>query len=254
MTAGTKVIGYIRVSTNDQGDSGLGLQAQRDQIQQECDRRGWQIVRFEEDVLSGSTMQRPGLTAALEACREGEVAGVVVAKLDRISRSLIDFVNLIAEATKDGWNVVALDLGVDLSTPTGEFFGTVLAAMAQWERRLIGQRTREALAVARANGVVLGRPSGVSAACRQRILTRRNRDGWTLKRIADELNRDRVPTAQGGERWYPSTVRGVLGGEGVGRRGGAVGAAAVSSSAVANGDLERATTPPLNTTAVRVAL
>jgi DNA invertase Pin-like site-specific DNA recombinase len=218
VTAGTKVVGYTRVSTTDQGDSGLGLQAQREAIQAECARRGWELVRFEEDVLSGSTMNRPGLSRALAACRSGEVAGVVVAKLDRVSRSLIDFVNLIAEATRDGWNVVALDLGVDLSTPTGEFFGTVLAAMAQWERRLIGQRTREALAQARANGVVLGRPSGVSDELRTRIL--RMREGrehpgfrtarMTYQAIADKLNAEGVPTAQGGERWHPSTVASIL--------------------------------------------
>jgi DNA invertase Pin-like site-specific DNA recombinase len=211
MTAGTRVVGYTRVSTVDQGESGLGLQAQREQIERECERRGWELVRVEEDVLSGSTMQRPGLSAALEACRSGEVSGVVVAKLDRVSRSLIDFVNLIAEATRDGWNVVALDLGVDLSTPTGEFFGTVLAAMAQWERRLIGERTREALAVAKANGVQLGRPSGIPDELRARIGWLRG-NGVTLNRIANTLNDENVPTSQGGERWYPSTVKAVLDG------------------------------------------
>jgi DNA invertase Pin-like site-specific DNA recombinase len=210
MTSGTRVIGYVRVSTDQQGDSGLGLQAQRTAIQMECDRRGWELVRFEEDVLSGSTMQRPGLSAALEACRSGEVSGVVVAKLDRISRSLIDFVNLIAEATKDGWNVVALDLGVDLSTPTGEFFGTVLAAMAQWERRLIGQRTREALAQAKANGVQLGRPSGISDTLRNQIVYMRDREKLTYAQIADDLNGRAVPTSQGGDRWHPSTVKAIL--------------------------------------------
>lgn len=208
MTSGARVVGYVRVSTLDQGDSGLGLQAQRDQIERECERRGWELVRVEEDVLSGSTMNRPGLSAALEACRSTEVSGVVVAKLDRISRSLIDFVNLIAEAQRDGWNVVALDLGVDLSTPTGEFFGTVLAAMAQWERRLIGARTKEALAAKREREPDWrpGRPSGIADDLRARIVAARE-NGATLKTIADALNADQVPTSQGGEFWWPSTVK-----------------------------------------------
>src|SRR4051812_33313444 len=111
-----RIIGYIRVSTDEQGASGAGLEAQRSAILAECERRGWQLVRVEEEVLSAKTLRRPGLQRALDACRSGEAAGIVVAKLDRLSRSLIDFAGLLTEAQRGGWNVVALDLGVDLST------------------------------------------------------------------------------------------------------------------------------------------
>lgn len=83
MGRGEKVIGYRRVSTSEQGTNGVGLDAQRAAIEDECRRRGWQLVRIEEDILSGRSLNRPGLQRALDACRRGEVAGVVVAKLDR---------------------------------------------------------------------------------------------------------------------------------------------------------------------------
>ena len=158
MGVGDRVVGYIRVSTADQGTNGAGLDAQRAAIEAECDRRGWQLIRIEEDVLSGRTLRRPGLQRVLEACRSAEADGVVVAKLDRLSRSLVDFAGLLAEAQAGGWNLVALDLGVDLSTPSGEFLANIMASAAQWERRLIGLRTKEALAVRRAQGSHLSGP------------------------------------------------------------------------------------------------
>ena len=82
----------------------------------------------------------------------GEADAVVVAKLDRLSRSVVDAGRLLEEARKRGFNIVALDLGLDLSTPTGELVANVLAAVAQWERRMIGQRTSEALQVKIAGG------------------------------------------------------------------------------------------------------
>jgi DNA invertase Pin-like site-specific DNA recombinase len=118
MGVGDRVIGYVRVSTAEQGTNGAGLDAQRAAIEAECDRRTWQLIRIEEDVLSGRTLRRPGLQRGLEACRSAEADGVVVAKLDRLSRSLVDFAGLLGEAQAGGWNLVALDLGVDLSTPS----------------------------------------------------------------------------------------------------------------------------------------
>ena len=85
----------------------------------------------------------------------------------------------------------------------------VLATFAQFERRLIGQRTREALAVRKAQGVQLGRPRKLPSQVRSRI-KRRRRAGKSLAAIAEELNRDKVPTAHGGVRWYPSTFRAVI--------------------------------------------
>jgi DNA invertase Pin-like site-specific DNA recombinase len=91
--------------------------------------------------------KRHVLTEVLAALPRGEAHAVVVAKLDRLRRSVVDAGRLLAEARKGGFNIVALDLGLDLSRPTGELAANVLAAMAQSERRMIGQRTSEALRV-----------------------------------------------------------------------------------------------------------
>src|SRR4051812_43913413 len=151
-------------------------------------------------------MKRPGLQAALASCRSGEVDGIVVAKLDRLSRSIVDFGSLLEDARKRGFNVAALDLGLDLSTPQGELVANVIASVAQWERRIIGQRTKEALAVKKSEGVKLGRPPTLPEKVVRRI-KRERKAGKTLAAIADRLNQDGVPTAQGGKEWYPATVR-----------------------------------------------
>lgn len=200
------MIGYVRVSTDEQGTRGVSLRGQREAIRAECERRGWRLVRFEEDVLSARTMNRPGLQRALEACRSGEVGGIVAAKLDRLSRSILGFAGLLEEARRKGFNVAALDLGLDLSTPQGELVANVIASVAQWERRIIGERTRDALAVKRREGVRLGRPRTTPKPVVTRVRRERAK-GRTLREIADGLNTDGVPTAQGGERWHAGTVR-----------------------------------------------
>jgi DNA invertase Pin-like site-specific DNA recombinase len=148
---------------------------------------------------------RGGLQRALEAVEAGMAEGLVVAKLDRLSRSLLDFAALMERARKRGWNLIALDLGVDTSTPSGEMMASVLATFAQFERRLIGQRTKDALAVKRAQGVTLGRPRKMSDDTVERIRELR-RLGMSLSDIAHELNAEGVPTATGRGRWHPPGV------------------------------------------------
>jgi DNA invertase Pin-like site-specific DNA recombinase len=205
-----RALGYTRVSTTEQADSRAGLEAQRQAIASECKRRGWELVDVIEDAgYSAKDMKRPGVQAALEVLRSGEASAIVVAKLDRLSRSMLDFSRIMNRAQQESWALVALDLAVDSSTPAGEAMAHMLATFAQFERRLIGQRTREALAQKKAQGVRLGRPRKVPAGVRNRIKRRRQK-GATLSAIADELNRQKVPTAHGGARWHASTVRAVL--------------------------------------------
>src|SRR5271167_478730 len=205
-----RVIGYVRVSTDEQRSSGAGLAAQRASIEAECRRRGWQLVEVVEDAgYSAKDLKRPGVQIALETLQRGEAGALVVAKLDRLSRSMLDFTAVMARASKQGWALVALDCAVDTTTPAGEAMANVLATFAQFERRLIGQRTREALAAKRASGVRLGRPLSLPVTVRERIAAER-KAGRSLASIADTLNEEHVPTAQGGRRWWPSTVRAVL--------------------------------------------
>ena len=90
--------------------------------------RGWTLVAVHEDALSGKSLDRPGLAAALAAVEAGEAGGIVVAKLDRLSRSLKDFACSWSARRKGGWNLVACDLGIDLSTPAGEFMANVMGS------------------------------------------------------------------------------------------------------------------------------
>lgn len=207
----TTAVGYVRVSTEEQANSGLGLAAQRATIEAEAARRGWTLVAIHADEgISGKSMKgRDGLSAALGTITTGDAHNLVVAKLDRLSRSLVDFAGLMAEAQSGGWNLVALDLGIDLSTPAGEFMASVMASAAQWERRIIGQRTRDALAVRKAQGVRLGRPTTLPDDVRDRIVAMRA-GGESLGRIASTLTDEGVPTAQGGARWHASTIAAVL--------------------------------------------
>lgn len=204
-------VAYLRVSTDEQADSGAGLDAQRAAIEAEADRRGWEIVEWCVDAgASGKSLNgRPELARALDLVRGRQASALIVAKLDRLSRSLLDFAGLMADAQREKWNLVALDLGIDLSTPAGEFMASVMASAAQWERRIIGQRTKDALAAKKAAGVRLGRPTGLPVEVMARILAARTA-GESFQKIADGLNADGVPTSRGGATWYPSSVHAVV--------------------------------------------
>jgi len=207
------VIGYIRVSTDEQADSRAGLEAQRAAILAEAERRGWRVVAIIEDAgYSARDLKRPGIAAALEALARKRADTLVVAKLDRLSRSVLDFAGLMSQATREHWALVALDVNVDTTTAAGEAMANVLATFAQFERRLIGERTRAALAIKRAQGVRIGRPRSLPLVVVDRIVAARAA-GRSLRAIADELNADGVPTAHGGSLWYASTVRTVLASE-----------------------------------------
>lgn len=205
------VVAYLRVSTDEQVASGAGLDAQRTSIEAEATRRGWTIVAWhaDEGISGGKGIEhRPGLAAAVAAIELGDAAGLLAAKLDRISRSVLDTAKLMERARRGGWELVTCDLAIDTSTPAGEATASMMAVFSQLERRLISQRTREALAIKRAQGVRLGRPSQIPAEVVERIVAAQA-GGASLRAIAAGLTADAVPTATGG-RWHASTVRAVL--------------------------------------------
>jgi DNA invertase Pin-like site-specific DNA recombinase len=205
-----QVLGYVRVSTQEQSASGGGLAAQRAAIEAEAERRGWDLVATIEDRgYSARDLKRPGVQQALAALERGEAGALVVAKLDRLSRSMLDFAGLMDRAQRQDWALVALDCAVDTSTPGGEAMANVLATFAQFERRLIGERTRAAMQAKKAAGAVFGRPRQVPEQIVARIRKEREA-GRPLRAIADGLNAANVPTAQGGVQWWASSVRAVL--------------------------------------------
>lgn len=209
----TLALGYIRVSTDEQTKSGAGLAAQESTLRAEADRRGWDLHLVVDAGISGgkSAQERPQLAAVLEQLAKGHADVLLVAKLDRLSRSAADGAALLELAQREGWALVSLDLGIDTSTPAGEAMANVMLSFARLERRMISQRTKEGLAAKRAQGVRLGRPSTLPSDVVARIFTER-RDGATLQEIADGLVADGVPTARGGT-WAAATVRKVLHGQ-----------------------------------------
>lgn len=207
-----RAVGYVRVSTGGQAESGAGLEVQRSAVIGECERRSWDLVELVEDAgVSGGKLERPGLDRALAMVRSGAADVLVVYKVDRLSRSLADFASTLAGAHREGWQLVCLDLGVDTTTPNGKFMAQIMGAVAELEREMISARTKAALAVKKAEGVRIGRPRAVPAEVRERI-SRERAAGASLRAIADGLDGDGVPTGHGGARWHASTVRAVLAG------------------------------------------
>lgn len=206
----TAVLAYLRVSTEEQAVSGLGLADQRAAIGIEAQRRGWDAVEYvTDDGYSAKSLARPGITEALNRLRSGTAGILVVSKLDRLSRSLLDFASLMQTAEREGWQIVVLDMAIDTTQPSGALVAHVMASFAEYERRIIGQRTSAAMQQLKAQGIRLGRPRVMLESVRERIVSERQ-EGRTLAAIADGLNADKVPTARGGARWYPSTVKAVL--------------------------------------------
>lgn len=201
----TTMIGYLRVSTEEQASSGLGLDAQRDTIQRYADAHGWDIVWYEDAGLSAKSMDRPALQDALTRLhsKKRDVDGLVVAKLDRLSRSVVDFSGVLELARARKWALVAIDLGVDTSTPTGELVANVMMSVAQWERRVIGERTSNAMQAAKRAGKHMGRVSVLPQATGDRLLALRTTH--TLAATAAQLNAEGLATATG-TMWTVGTV------------------------------------------------
>lgn len=212
MNPGANVLGYVRVSTAEQVGSGAGLTAQEVAVREECERRGWTLLDVVRDEgESGKSLDRPGLSYALGRIARGEAAGLVAAKLDRLSRSVVDFGMLLEWFTDVEATVVALDLGIDTSTPGGRLVANVFASVAEWERDTIAARTSAGLAAVRAEGRPISRTAVADRPeLRERIVAMRD-EGMTLQAIADTLNTDGVPTPRGGAEWRPSSIQAAAG-------------------------------------------
>lgn len=209
------MVGYLRVSTDEQAVSGLGLEAQRATIAARAAAEGWTVIAwFADEGVSGTVapVERPGLSAALDAVSDGQASRLVASHLSRIGRSAARVLDLDTLAAAEGWGLVMCDLQIDTATAAGRFMLGNMAAAAEYERNLVSERTRAALAVKRAQGVRLGRPSTLDREIVARIVSERDA-GRTWQAIANGLMADEVETAQGGVRWYPASVRKVYTGQ-----------------------------------------
>jgi DNA invertase Pin-like site-specific DNA recombinase len=199
-------VAYYRVSTDKQGKSGLGLEAQREAVQTRLDGGPWQLVGEFTEIESGRHAKRPQLAGALKACKKHK-AKLVVGKLDRLSRNTRFLLALI----ESGVEVLFADLP-DVSG--------AMAAVAELEAGLIGERTKAALAAAKQRGVRLG-VTGAEKAERYKaeaqaranelapVLRDLKKRGLSLRAVAAELTKRRVPTPRGGA-WHPQLVKRIV--------------------------------------------
>jgi len=206
----TVAAGYLRVSTADQADSGLGLDAQRAAVERAAAREGLTIAGWFTDAgVSGTVApdNRPGMAAALETLADHGAGVLVAAKLDRVSRSTVDGLQLAERAQREGWRMVTAD-GFDSGddSPVSRLMFSIQASVSQWERDTIAMRTREALAALKARGVQLGHPTTLSDDVLTRIITELS-EGRSLRAIGQGLEADGIRTASGRERWHPQTVK-----------------------------------------------
>jgi DNA invertase Pin-like site-specific DNA recombinase len=202
------VVGYVRVGPRERRASRPSRTRQREAIEAECSRRGWTLAGFFEDVRSGRSLRRPGLHAAMEACRDGRAAGIVVERLDRLTYSVEDLAYLMQRAVADRFFLVAPDVGLDLTTDRGAHLASVLALAAGWQPRGVGRRAVLALEHRR-DGESRGRPSSTPAVLADRIRAMRSA-GATLQAICDSLNAEGVPTPRGGTQWRPTSLRAIV--------------------------------------------
>lgn len=200
-------ITYYRVSTQRQGESGLGLDAQREATERHLTGIGGKVLREYTEIESGKRSNRPQLHTALRACRETG-AVLVIAKLDRLARNVAFIANLL----ESGVRFVAVDM------PNADrFMLHVYAAMAEEEGRRISERTGAALASAKARGVRLGRTAERLAQINRDaagefafqvgpiIRDMLDREGLTFRAVADRLNEMRIAPARG-DRWHTSAI------------------------------------------------
>lgn len=189
-----RFVSYLRVSTNSQGRSGLGLDAQRQAVAAHVAAAGGQLLAEFQEIESGKRADRPQLAAALAACRTRR-AVLVIAKLDRLARNARFLLSVVEGSGEAG--VVFCDLPSVPAGPIGKFMVTQLAAVAELEAGLISQRTKAALAIAKARGVCLGNPSPTPATPAMAAAARAARSRQAAERVADVLAVVRQMQAKG---------------------------------------------------------
>lgn len=153
-----QVVGYIRVSTAEQAADGVSLGAQRDKLVGYCRLHDLELLSIHRDEASAKSLTRPGLAAALACLDSGEAAGLVVAKLDRLTRSLADWQELITRyfGPDRRHQLMAVSDSIDTRTAAGRMVLNLLLTVAQWEREVIAERTVEALTHKRGKGERVG--------------------------------------------------------------------------------------------------
>jgi site-specific DNA recombinase len=207
-----KAIGYVRVSTERQADRGISLEAQAEKIRAMALVQGAELVEtIVEGGESAKTLNRPGMAKLLTLIEKGKVEAVIVAKLDRLTRSVKDLCELLERFERRGVALISVAESLDTGSAAGRLVLNIMAAVSQWEREAIGERTRDALRHKSTNGERVGNirfgyrlgadgkhvePDPGEQAVLAEIRTLR-RNGHTLRGIAAALNRKALRTRRG---------------------------------------------------------
>ena len=218
----TKAIGYIRVSTEMQVNEGVSLDAQSAKIRAYCELNDLELIEIICDAgKSAKTTNRDGLQKCLAAIASGEANAIVVYKLDRLSRKVLDTLNLISEIESHGASLHSISEKLDTSSALGKFFVNMTAALAQLERDQISERVTMAMAHKKDEGQHCGAaPFGFEMVDKElqrvesqhnaiAIITEMRANGAALRTIADRLNSEGIPTQRGGN-WQASTINNIL--------------------------------------------
>lgn len=216
-----KAIGYVRVSTATQADEGVSLSMQADKIRAWASLNDAELVEvFTDEGLSAKSADRPALQAALVTAKR-EKAALVVYSLSRFSRSTRDTLELVRELEKAGCELVSLTERIDTSSAGGRMVFRMMAALAEFEREQLAERTKAAMQHLRAQGRCVGAvPHGFRRKGADLVADAREQEmiglvhqlratGLTLRQIADELARRRVFNRQG-RKFNPKSVAAIL--------------------------------------------
>ena len=207
-----RAIGYIRVSTDKQADRGVSLDAQSEKVRAMAVVQGAELVDVIVDAgESAKSLSRPGMARLLFLVDTGAVDTVIIAKLDRLTRSVKDLAELLERLTRRGVSLVSVAESLDTGSASGRLVLNIMVSVSQWEREAIGERTRDAMRHQIARGFWVGNtrygyrqaadkrhvePEPGEQAILERI-QRLRKSGKSLRGIADQLNRLKIRTRQG---------------------------------------------------------
>jgi DNA invertase Pin-like site-specific DNA recombinase len=202
-----RIVGYVRVSTDKQD---ISPEVQRGELEREAARMGYDLVIVEELAASAATIsKRPKMLGVLADLKAKKYHGLMVSKLDRLSRNMEDGTRVLADSQRQGWRIICLDLGVDTATIMGAGMYNMALNFAEIERKFIGQRTRAGMQeIKRTTGKHMGRAAALPLETMLYIRQLKSED-LSLRKIAERLTREGVATATGG-KWHPSTVKAIL--------------------------------------------
>lgn len=223
MNGRTKVVGYVRVSTDKQADNGVSLEAQRAKLEAYALALDLDLVAIIEDAgVSAKTLDRPGLRSALGMLQSGKAEALLVVKLDRLTRSVRDLGDLVERYFATKYSLLSMSDAIDTRTAAGRLVLNVLTSVAQWEREATGERTRDAMKHKASKGEFCGgqAPYGYSVEngalvpndAEQEVLrvVREMKDaGLSLNAIANELARAGL-VPRSGKVWHAQQIKRML--------------------------------------------